>query len=141
MAYKVKVLSTTFGAPYLTRHLTDDASLSGQSIKLVVGPEPSTILVVHENLICTSSDFFKRLRTGEWREANERTIKFEEGNPNVFQLYLHWLYRGTLPVRIDAPGQIGNAEYESLAEAYVLGDKLQDGDLQDVIVDTIVDQM
>ena len=120
--------------------MTDDASLSGQSIKLVVGPEPSTVLEVHENLICTSSDFFKRLRTGEWKEANERTTKFEEDNPNVFQLYLHWLYRGTLPIRNDAPGRIGNAEYECLAEAYVLGDKLQDGDFQDVIVDTIVDK-
>jgi hypothetical protein len=118
----------------------DGTSLSGKAIEVIVGLKPPTTLIAHENLVCASSVFFNKAMSQDWKEAKERSIKFEDEDPDVFQLYLHWLYRGTLPVRIDEPGQEGNAEYLQLAKACVLGDKLQDGDFQDVIIDAIVDK-
>jgi hypothetical protein len=50
------------------------------------------------------------------------------------------LYRGTLPVRIDEPGPVGNSEYLELAKAYILGDKLQDGDFKDIIINAMIDK-
>src|SRR5204862_7738693 len=84
------------------------------------------------------SDFFKKAMSNNWREAMERAVKLEDDDPDIFRLYLHWLYRGTLPCRREEPGHPGNIEYIQLAKAYVLGDKLQDGRFQDTTVDAII---
>lgn len=76
----------------------------------------------------------------DWKESKQRSVRLEDDDPDTFQLYLHWLYRGTLPVRADEPGHACNSEYLQLAKAYVLGDKLQDGDFQDIIIDAIIDK-
>lgn len=95
---------------------------------------------VHKNLICEHSQFFKTATKQEWLEESQEPIHLPEDDPDVFQVYLHWLYTNTLPTRINTSGWIGNAEYIQLAKAYVLGDKLQDGDFQDVVIDMIVDK-
>jgi hypothetical protein len=89
-------------------------------------------------MICASSDFFKRAMSNNWKEAAERTIRFPDDDPDIFRLYIHWLYSRTLPCRNDEPGRAGNAEYVLLAKAYVLGDKLQDGRFQDTAIDAII---
>ncbi|KAF2175249.1 hypothetical protein K469DRAFT_611324, partial [Zopfia rhizophila CBS 207.26] len=101
---------------------------------------PPVALSVHEKLICSSSDFFKNAMNRDWKESKQRLVHLEDDDPDMFQLYLHWLYRGTLPVRIDEPGPVGNSEYLQLAKAYILGDKLQDGDFKDVVIHAIIDK-
>ncbi|RFU24056.1 hypothetical protein B7463_g12285, partial [Scytalidium lignicola] len=77
---------------------------------------------------------------GIWKESGQRLVRLEEDDPNTFELYLHWLYRDTLPVRIDEPGPASNSEYLQLAKAYILGDKLQDSDFKDVVTDAMIDK-
>jgi hypothetical protein len=77
---------------------------------------------------------------GDWRESKSRSVRLENEEPEVFQIYLHWLYLNTLPVRIDSAGVAGNAEYLQLAKAYVLGDLLQDGNFKDVVLDAIIEK-
>lgn len=77
---------------------------------------------------------------GEWRESKERSIRFASNDPEVFQIYIHWLYLHTLPVRIDLPGLAGNSEYVQLANAYVLGDMLLDTDFKDAVIDAIINK-
>jgi len=105
-----------------------------------VGSEPSVTFSVHEKLICASSDFFEKALSGKWKESKERSVKLEWDHPEAFQLYIHWLYYHTLPIRINDPGFAGNAEYVLLANAYVLGDMLQDGNFKDAIIDAIIDK-
>ena len=102
--------------------------------------ESPITFAVHEKLICASSEFFKKIMSRDWKESKQRSIQLEDDDPDTFQLYLHWLYRGTLPVRTDGPGRIANSEYLQLAMAYVLGDKLQDGDFQDITIDAMIDK-
>ena len=106
----------------------------------MVGPEPPVTFSVHENVICSSSEFFKKAMSGEWKESNERSIRLENDKPEVFQIYMHWLYHCHLPVRIDDPGLAGNAEYVQLANAYILGDILQDVDFKDAVIDAMIDK-
>jgi hypothetical protein len=105
-----------------------------------VGLEPPIPFSVHEKLICASSDFFRNAMARDWKESKQRSIHLKDDDADTFELYLHWLYRGTLPVRINEPGLVGNSEYLQMAKAYVLGDKLQDGDFKDVIIDAIIDK-
>lgn len=73
-----------------------------------------------------------------WRESRERSIELKDDNPDTFEIYQHWLYSGTVPTRDDDLDQMDDAEYLQLAEAYILGDKLRDGNFQDVIIDAML---
>ncbi|KAH7184112.1 hypothetical protein BKA60DRAFT_644336 [Fusarium oxysporum] len=115
-------------------------NLDGRSIEVIVGSSPSVTFSVHENLICSSSDFFKKAVKGGWKESEDRLVRLESDDPDVFSIYLHWLYYHTLPVRIDEPGLAGNAEYMQLANAFILGDMLQDGNFQDTVMDAMMDK-
>lgn len=72
----------------------------------------------------------------DWKESRERSIELREDDPNTFEIYQHWLYCGTIPTRDDGIGRT-NAEYLQLAKAYVLGDKLRDGNFKDVVIDAM----
>lgn len=105
-----------------------------------MGLEPAVTFNVHESLICAASKFVKRAVSDEWNASTERSVKLQEEDPEIFQIYVHWLYRHALPVRIDRPGIDGNAEYLRLAKAYVLGDMLLDGSFQDAALDAILEK-
>lgn len=73
-----------------------------------------------------------------WREPRDRSIELKDDNPDTFEIYQHWLYFGTVPTRDDESGKTADAEYLQLAEAYVLGDKLRDGNFKDAIIDAML---
>ncbi|KAH7232511.1 hypothetical protein B0J15DRAFT_517683 [Fusarium solani] len=115
-------------------------SLGGRSIQVVVGSSTPVTFSVHEKVICASSDLFKKAVLGGWRESDEGLVRLESDSPDVFNVYMQWLYYRTIPVPIDGPGIRGNAEYILLAKAFVLGDMLQDGGFQDAVMDAMVDK-
>lgn len=73
-----------------------------------------------------------------WETSTSGSIALKEEDPEVFEVYLYWLYFETLPVRNDSPGSEGNAEYAQLAKAYVLGELLQDVNFKDAVLDAIL---
>jgi hypothetical protein len=116
-------------------------SLRGRSIEVLVGPD-AVPFSVHEELVCASSAFFKGALSHNWAESQQRSVRLEEEEPDAFEIYLQWLYRGTLPVpkwdRITHKRRSAQADFLLLAKAYVLGDKLQDGDFADTVIDALV---
>lgn len=106
---------------------------------MVVGDQQETF-GVHERLMRASSPFFDKAMSPEWQESVQRIIRLPEDEPEIFQLYVHWLYFGTLPVFCDEPGHLGNTEYLDLAKAYTLGDKLMDTMFQDTVIDAIIEK-
>jgi hypothetical protein len=93
---------------------------------------------VHETLICASSPFCDRAVHGLWKESQSHSIRLDDVDASTFAIYVSWLYRAELPVRIDAPGLEGNAEYLAVARAYVLGDRLRDVAFCDACVDAMI---
>jgi hypothetical protein len=127
--------------------LTGPHSLSGETVKIIVGTNPSVTFSVEENLICAASDYFKRAMSKGWIEAQQRTVRLEEDSPNIFRIYLHWLYRGTIPAESAAGIEHYSefldhewSEWMQLAKAYVLGDTLQDGDFADAVIDAMIEK-
>lgn len=114
-------------------------SLSGEIIQVIVGSDSPVTLSVHENLICGSSDFFKIAMSSVWRESRGRSIELKDDKPDTFEIYQHWLYCGTVPTKDNSREKDKDETvYLQLAEAYVLGDKLRDGNFKDVIIDAIL---
>lgn len=73
-----------------------------------------------------------------WGTSITGSLTLKEEDPEVFEIYLHWLYCETLPVQNDNPGSEGNTEYAQLAKAYVLGEMLQDVNFKDAVLDAIL---
>lgn len=67
-------------------------------------------------------------------------MSLPETDPDTFELYLQWLYFRSLPVKSNAPGNVGNMDYLQLAKAYVLGDLLQDFGFNDAVIDAMIDK-
>lgn len=103
-----------------------------------MGSDPPTTFTVHEHLICSSSEVFKSAMNGNWETSIKRSVNLGEEDPELFDLYLHWLYSQTLLAQNDSPGHAGNVEYLQLAKAYVLGDMIQDAKFKDAVLDAML---
>jgi hypothetical protein len=120
-------------------HANLSQRLRGRTVDIVVGAQQE-VFSVHERLVRASSSFFDKAMAGDWKESQQRTIHLPDDEPEIFALYVHWLYYGTLPVFCDEPGLPGNSEYLNLVKAYVLGDKILDSRYQDEAIDAIVEK-
>ena len=98
------------------------------------------IYSVHESLVRASSPFFDKAMAGEWKESAQRTVQLPDVDVEIFALYAHWLYCGTLPVIGERRDWTGTMEYLHLAKAYVLGDRLLDTKFQNAVIDAIVEK-
>ena len=117
----------------------NDQSLTGGFISIVVGSvESEATFIVHERLICETSEFVKRAMGGEWKESRQRLIRLPDQSPRVFHIYVQWLYLHVLPTRDDSEHSYG--EYDQLARAYILGDILLDTSFRDAVIDAMLDK-
>lgn len=76
-------------------------SLQCDVITVLVGTDPPKAFSVHENVLCSSSEYFNRLRNGMWKESAGDTVSLKEGDPAIFQIYMYWLYHGSIPILED----------------------------------------
>ena len=106
-------------------------------INVAVGTNGNTY-PVHESLICASSDFFQTARKPEWSEGNPGVVDLSDEKPDIFEVYLHWLYFKTLSTVQDQP-PTSNPEYLELAQCYVLGEKLLDVKFKNAVIDAMID--
>lgn len=106
-------------------------------IDLVVGDAESVTLRVHHSIAIKSSRFLQRALTGNWKEAEERTVRFPDLETEVFRVYLHWAYTNTISTSDDNNGD--SDEYLLLAKLYVLGERLLDKAFQEAAIMAFVE--
>jgi hypothetical protein len=63
------------------------------------------VIHVHENLISSSSEFFKNATKPEWR-TESRPIDLSDELPYIFKRYCQWLYSGLI-----APGLLEESSF------------------------------
>ncbi|KAF2814823.1 uncharacterized protein BDZ99DRAFT_549035 [Mytilinidion resinicola] len=101
-------------------------SVNGPMIAVIVGDgDEKTTFYIHEELICTHSNFFKNAMKPEWAEmrSDPRSVHLTDDDAEH------------LPVRVD---EKSSEEYDQLAKAYVLGEKIMDDGFQQGIFDAII---
>jgi hypothetical protein len=74
---------------------------------------------VHEKLVTTRSEFFKRAASGLWQQDATHLVNLPEDDPDVFKIYLNLVYTGQLATQ-------SADEWIKLCRLYVLAEKLQD---------------
>jgi hypothetical protein len=107
-------------------------SLTGRTIEVVVGKPPQTFHD-HERVICASSAYFKLVMGSRGKEAKARKVCLDEAIPSNFEVYDHSLYRGTLLMDFGSKGM-----WARLARACVLGEKLQDRNFSDAVMEEML---
>lgn len=101
--------------------------ISGDIVTVVVGSEPK-VYHLHRNLICHHSASLLVLidvldRTGK-SYLLELLLKFDK---RAFDIFVHWLYRGSLPVLPDRA--------ESYIKVYGMAETCRIAPLQDAVCD------
>lgn len=98
-------------------------------MKIEVGSdEEKQTFLVHPAILTARSPFFKAALDGNCKEAEENIVRLPKDSPEVFGVYMHHVYTGTLAVRTRhfLAGSPSESECILLAKTYVLSEKLQD---------------
>jgi hypothetical protein len=115
--------------------------LNGDVIVFLVGTSTPQRYSIHERLVSPRSEFVRLALRGPWKEAQERIINLPEDDSVVFSVYQQWLYGGLIHTCRDTSFSGADDEYETLAKAYILGEKLMDHDFKDAVTDAIVEKL
>ncbi|CAO2656037.1 Nn.00g048400.m01.CDS01 [Neocucurbitaria sp. VM-36] len=101
---------------------------SSPTLKVMVGEEGNEEdFWVHQKILTSRSEFFKRATNGQWLESDERLITLPEDRPDVFRLYLNLLYTR----------QVATKSWRTLCQVYVLAEKLQDASAKNSVIDAM----
>ncbi|KAL9095494.1 MAG: hypothetical protein Q9165_002365 [Trypethelium subeluteriae] len=112
--------------------------------------DPITVLVglkaqkfiIHENALRSKSPFFEAALSKPWAEARERRVTLPEDDPEVFKLYVQWLYTDRIhcstPPGNNSKGWDFIHEMDLIIKAYCLGEKLQDVAFKDSLIDSFI---
>lgn len=97
--------------------------------------------IVHKTTICEKSKFFHAACSNvRWREGKEELVRLPEVHPRVFKAYAHWAYTGKVSPEVEwGHADVGEAEeQQTYVEAYIIGDLLDDRDLRQQVIDTMI---
>ncbi|KAH7094899.1 hypothetical protein FB567DRAFT_600599 [Paraphoma chrysanthemicola] len=99
-------------------------------LAVIVGKEPrQERFLVHEGIFSARSEFFRRAMNGNWAERDERLIELPEDDPEVFSMYVNFVYTNNIatgPNENPVSVEWCDEEYMLLSELFVLCEKLCD---------------
>lgn len=107
-------------------------------------PDLTATYHVPQDFLTETSEFFQAACRNEWKEAKSRLVKLPDVEPEIFNSYLFWVYRGTLLIRNE--WIFGDVNWEddahhvqsSLVKLWILADRLADAQLRNTVVDEMV---
>ena len=135
------------------RHTNTLRLLAGGLVDIYVGASRKQYQV-HKTLLCHRSAFFRAAFCGPFMEAASSTLSMVDDAPEVFDLVVRWIYKGTIdPLTREHLRSSNNNNSSSSSSSdntrtttaaplihlqlFVLADKLQMPDLQDCVLDAI----
>ncbi|TGO36602.1 hypothetical protein BHYA_0120g00270 [Botrytis hyacinthi] len=106
-------------------------SLGYELVTIVVGKEKRKF-AVHKQLICESVAYFRgAFSAAGFKESQDCSMDMPEDEPGVFEYFLHWLYRGTVPEAKTL------ADFDQLLDVYIFAEKLCVNELASKAIDAI----
>ncbi|ESZ89625.1 hypothetical protein SBOR_9992 [Sclerotinia borealis F-4128] len=108
-------------------------TLGLELVTVQVGEEKRKF-VLHKQLICDSvQDFRGAFSAGGFKESVESSIDMPEDEPEVFEHFVHWLYRGTILKATK------DEDFERLLDLYIFAEKLCINEFANKTIDAIQD--
>lgn len=121
---------------------------SCEAVKVIVGRFPKRVFLLEHNLLVQHSDFFRAALSGNWIESREREVVFEDGKPEVFEMFGRFIQHRKVYCKDDSIIDLENSqdsdaslpdqhqvETEQLRQAWCLGQTLLSTSFKDAILD------
>ena len=88
--------------------------------------------MVHTELLCHYSPFFKAAISGNWTEAKTGVVNLPNDEPRIFEIFQSYIYAGSLDL---LPEQVSDASL--LVALWVFADKMQFPGLQNAAIEAL----
>jgi len=76
----------------------------------------------------------------KWTGDNNYILKLPDDKPENIKVYVAWLYSNRIFTKPEGEvSKESSVEVDGLIDAYVFGDKIQDSDFKDAIIDAIIE--
>lgn len=96
-----------------------------EMVDILVGPRKQSFRV-HKNRLCSRAPVFRKILNGSFKEAKEQCAELPEDDPEVFSMFLEWLYSQRIArLGKSAPDSTSSLDHIKLycfAEKYCLSD-------------------
>ncbi|THV48588.1 hypothetical protein BGAL_0239g00100 [Botrytis galanthina] len=114
------------------------SSMTGLNLGKVLGNELVTITIgkekqkftLHKRLLCESVEYFRAAFSG-FRESQSSSMDMPEDNPEAFELFIHWLYRG------EVRSATKLTDVDQFLQLYIFAEKLCLNELANKTMDAI----
>ncbi|KAH9826006.1 hypothetical protein Tdes44962_MAKER03789 [Teratosphaeria destructans] len=127
-------------------------NFSGNIITVQVGDgRQKKSISIHEALLIKHSEYFRVMLGKEWKERNTHVVSMPEDDPASFELFAGFVYTGRVfsnapssaaGVRAKSKEQEHDAEeFERLAHAWALGEKLMSTTFKDAVTDATINKI
>lgn len=100
---------------------------------MLVGPAEKSYSL-HKGLLCKYSDYFRAALTGSFAEAATQTVRLDEEDPAIFDLFVTWLYTQRI---IPEDMTSKDVDWKILAEQYVFADRRSSPSFKNAIIDAL----
>lgn len=107
--------------------------------------EDEVKFVLHQAIVCTTSLFFRAICNGKWKESEERLLRLPEVDPEMFSIYLGFLYNRKVDMREERSADMKSLKtvtgealihlHDRAIHAYALGEMVQDAAFRNAVVD------
>ncbi|KAK5733563.1 hypothetical protein LTR17_009551 [Elasticomyces elasticus] len=117
-------------------------------VMTILADSDETPFVVHTDVLCKKSSFFKAACSKNWESGKQGTIKLPTIEPGTMKSYIHWLY--TSQVDLDWVSPAGTPEPVltpkpsatfALFKLYVAADMFLNVTLKNAVTDLLVDRV
>ncbi|THX18701.1 hypothetical protein D6D17_01969 [Aureobasidium pullulans] len=134
--------------PKTPKKATPAKKLLGTELTFILlgdGPKASRkTFVVHKNLLMTVSGFFAMGLTSSFKEADTGIFEMEEEDPDVFSIFVHWIYFNRLFTMKTSPSSAtdeDSEEWDCLPRLYTLGERLDAPRFKDAVISATIEKV
>ena len=92
--------------------------------------------VIHKDVLCEISSYFKAAFNGKFKEGEEGNISLLEEDPEIFELFQLWVYKGTFLL---AGQEIQDLASTSLVDLYIFAEARDIPTLQNSVVNALIE--
>lgn len=105
--------------------------------------------VIHKEVLCGHSEFCRVACGRDWKEGREKTIHLQDTGSEVFRVYVHWLYTGTIDMTLmtkptvpcPSDSAVLHPAYCSLGAVFILGNFLGDSQFSNCVIDCVLQKV
>lgn len=111
------------------------------AVSITVGSEDrKRTFYVHKDQLVHKSAYFRTSLESEFLEGQTQQVLLDQDDPNVFDIFVQWIYKGDYNVQMALPEEERRTEeawYELHARAYSLGNRLIALDFKKKIIEKL----